>query len=232
MDTIQSLWVAMTFSDGHAALAPHCRCRGQNGTCNNALWPISSRSGRSVKNFQCRSNGCSRTVEFACRVPSHDALCGDCAARSVSRHLQGPGPKASTHVYDCKVKHVDPDGLIYLSELKSRNPPPNIHWRTTKRLSPPNLVGIVRVRSSGVPLSESDKIIWGEVGYHGHNRDEERRRLNGDLAINIASILPVNPDLFEENSNVVVVSVNIPCRPIIFVEIFSHACKLPIFLVP
>jgi len=208
LDTLHHLWVAMTFSDGHAALAPHCRSRGQNGSCNNALWPIGS-SDHAIKHFKCRSSGCSRLVEFACRIPSHDALCGECAGRSVSRHLEGPGSSASTHVYDCKVKSVDPDGTIYLQDFKSRNPPPNIHWRTTKRLSPPNLVGIVRVRAKGVPLNRSDKIIWGEVTYHGHNRDEDRRRQNGDLAINIASINPVDPDLFEENSFVVVVSTDV-----------------------
>lgn len=203
METVYRLWVAMTFADGHSALAPHCRSRGQSGGgCNNALWPITG----SVGQARCRSRGCSKPVEFACRIKSHDALCSDCATRSVAQHLKGPGQSASTHVYDCKVKYVDPDGILYLNGFKSRNPPPNVHWRTSKRLSPPNLVGIVGTRSMGSPLNESDLVKWGEVVYHGHNRDEERRRQQGDLAINISSIVEIDPDFFEEHSSVAVVS--------------------------
>jgi hypothetical protein len=207
METVHRLWVAMTFSDGHAALAPSCRSRGQAGVgCNNALWPVSAVSGHTVSSFRCRSNGCSRPVEFSCRIKSHDALCGECASRSVARHLAGPGPSASTHIYDCTIKLVASDGVLYLVDFKSRNPPPSIHWRTTKRLSPPNLVGIVRVRTKGASLSEKDQIKWGEVVYHGHDRDEERRRQKGDLAVNISTIDEVDPDFFEEGSFIVVVS--------------------------
>ena len=209
LDTVRRLWVAMTFADGHAALAPNCCSRGQNGSCNNALWPIASHSDQATRGLKCRNGGCSRPVEFACRIVTHDALCGECAARSISRHLQGPGSSASTHLYDCKVKHVDPDGIIYLKDFKSRNPPPSIHWRTTKRLSPPNLVGLVLVRSPGDALSENDKIVWGEVTYHGNNHAEDRQRQNGNLAINFTSIVSVDPDLFVENSFIVVVRSNI-----------------------
>ena len=206
LDTIHHLWVAMTFADGHAALAPHCRSRGQKGSCNNALWPISRHSAHSINNLKCRTRGCTRPVELSCRMVSHDALCGECAIRSIAHHLQGPGPNASTHMYDCRVQRIDPDGIVFLRDFKSRNPPPSIHWSTTKRLSPPNLVGIVLVPTSGATLRERDKVLWGEVVYHGHNRDEDRRRQNGELAINISSIVDVDNDLFVENSSVVVVS--------------------------
>jgi len=209
MESMHRLWVAMTFADGHAALAPHCRSRGQSGMCcNNALWPITATRIQNVANLWCRSKDCSRPVEYTCRIKSHDALCGDCAARSITRHLKGPGPSASTHLYDCKVKTVDSDGKIYLTEFRSRNPPPNnvIHWRTTKRLSPPNLVGLVRLRSKGAPLGETDLIKWGEITYHGHFRDEDKRRQNGDLAINLSSIVrDFDPDFFEEDSFVAVI---------------------------
>lgn len=207
METVHKVWVAMTFADGHGALAPHCRTRGQAGgvgCCNNPLWPVSIHS-TTITDFRCRTRGCPRLVEYSCRIKAHDALCGECAARSVANHLSGPGQNASTHVYDCKVKHVKSDGILYLVEFKSRNAPPTIHWRTTKRLSPPNLVAIVRVSAKGVSLKETDQIKWGEVTYHAHNRDEERRRLAGELAINISSIDEIDPDFFEEGSSVVVV---------------------------
>jgi hypothetical protein len=88
MDTVHRLWVAMTFADGHAAMAPHCRSRGASGVgCNNALWPISGH----LAGARCRTHGCSNEVAFACRIPKHDAFCGECATRSVARHLEKPG---------------------------------------------------------------------------------------------------------------------------------------------
>jgi hypothetical protein len=207
MDCVHRLWVAMTFVDGHAAFAPQCRSRGQSGNgCNNALWPIPSSGTPGRHNLRCRTKNCTNCVECVCRIPNHDGLCGKCASRSISRHLEGPGPSASTHIYDCKVSNISQDGVMYLNEFKSRNPPPNdIHWRTTKRLSPPNLVGIVKTRSKGGQLMDKDLIKWGEVVYHGHSGEEERRRKNGDLAINISTIVDFDPDFFEEGTYVVVI---------------------------
>jgi hypothetical protein len=233
MDTVHRLWVAMTFADGHAAMAPHCRSRGASGVgCNNALWPISGH----LAGARCRTKGCSNEVEFACRIPKHDAFCGECAARSVARHLGKPGPGASTHLYDCVVRHVQSDGVLYLEKFKSRNPPPNVHWRTTKRLSPPNLVAIVRVSSKEAPLKETDVLKWAEIVYHGHTRDEGQRRERGDLALNISSIDEVDPDYFEQGANVVVVrsilvgSIILPLLFVLNSPFFSRhrsiACRL------
>jgi len=196
------LWVAMTFFDGHAAMAPHCRARGQSGSCGNALWPVAEPSG-----LRCRTKGCSHPVEFSCRVKSHDNLCGRCASRSIVNHMGGPGPNASTHIYDCKIKNVDSDGVVYLTGFQSRNPPPSpIHWRTTKRLSPPNLVGVVLLQAKGSPLMETDAIKWGEIVFHGQSRHEDSRRQNGELAINLFNITnDFDPDYFEEGGYLAVI---------------------------
>jgi hypothetical protein len=204
-NTTHRLWVAMTFYDGHAAIAPSCRSRtATNGICNNALWPTTTSNPTNVR---CRTSGCSRPVEFCCRNKSHDAMCDDCATRAIARHLGPPGPGASSHIYDCKVKFLNSDGILYLTGFKCRNPPPSpIHWRSTKRLSPPNLVAVVHIRVKCAALLGTDKIKWGEVAYHSFNsRDEETRRQNGDLAINISSIDDFDPDEFEEGSFVAVV---------------------------
>ena len=132
--------VAMTFSDGYAAFAPHCRSRATNGACGSALWPVADSHSQHVANLKCRTRNCNRPVDFSCRQRNHDSMCGQCASRSMAQHRGGPGQQASTHIYDATIKHVDPDGVLYLMEFKSRNPPPNaIHWRTTKRLASPNL---------------------------------------------------------------------------------------------
>jgi len=206
LNCVLRLWVAMTFSEGHAALAPHCRSRGQIMACGNALWPVSD-SSQNISGLRCRTRGCKHPVEFCCRIKNHDSLCGNCAAKSVKEHMGGPGHKASTHIYDCKVKHVDSDGVAFFADFESRNPPQaQIHWRTTKRLSPPNLVGVVALKSQGNSLEATDLIKWGEIVYHGHSRDEERRRQNKQLAVNLSTIAAdFDPDYFEEGSYVAVI---------------------------
>lgn len=196
----------MTFFDGHAAFAPHCRSRGNNGSCGSALWPVADSSSRHVAGLKCRTRNCDRPVEYSCRQKGHDSFCGVCASNSVAHHRGGPGQQASTHVYDAKIKHVDPDGVLYLHEFKSRNPPPNaIHWRTTKRLSSPNLVGIVRIKSRGDTLAEKDIIQWAEVVSHGNPRDEDRQRQSGNVAVNMSSIVDFDPDCFERGAFVAII---------------------------
>jgi hypothetical protein len=204
MDTVLRLWVAMTFSDGFSVLAPHCRSRGPSGGCQNTLWPVAAGNVH-LGNLRCRGRSCPNPVAFACRIKSHDALCNQCASRSIGNNLGGPGPNAATHMYDGKVESVSPDGVLLVSGFASRNPPPNIHWRTTKRLSPPNLVGVVRLRTKGSPLVDSDTIKWGEVVNHGHFRDEEARRQRGQVSVDLSSIVEFEPDFFCEGACVAII---------------------------
>lgn len=180
MNTVHKLWVAMTFFDGFAAIAPRCRCKGHNGTCSNALWPVAAGNCHTA-DLKCRKSGCTQPVLFSCRNKSHDAMCERCAKRTIAENIGPPGSRSSTHIYDAKVRSIRSDGVLYLENFKSRNPPEKpVHWRSTKRLSPPNLVGIVRVRNRGCALSTNDAILWGEVACTGQFRDESRRRENGE----------------------------------------------------
>jgi hypothetical protein len=205
MERVHRLWIAMTFSDGFASIAPKCCSRGQSGSCNNALWPIADER-QNAQNLNCRRCGKNNPATFACRISSHDALCDGCVSRSINHHLGPKGQRAATHIYDATVKSVSADGILYVSNFESRNPPPNsIHWRTTQRLSPPNLVGVVKLRAEGVALVDMDRIKWGEVVYHGHNRDEERKRQSGQVAINLSSITEFEPDYFDEGACVAII---------------------------
>ena len=201
MQTVHRLWVAMTFFDGFAAIAPRCRSRGHNGTCSNALRPVASNS-KGAAALRCRKSGCKQAVVFSCRFPSHDALCDSCAKSSISDHLGPPGSRASTHIYDAKVQSVSSDGVVHFESFASRNPPPNVHWRSTKRLCPPNLVGIVPLDRRGGTLRHSDKITWGEVTFHGDSRNESQRRENGQVAVNLASIVEFDIDSLSKDANV------------------------------
>ena len=194
MDTVHRLWVAMTFADGFATLAPTCRSKGAPGmSCQNALWPVANESG----NLRCRTRNCGGVVKFSCRVKNHDAVCGECASLEFDRNRGCPGPQASTHIYDGCVSHVDADGLMKVSKFKSRNAPPHpIHWRSTKSLSSPNLVGIVKL-SSGKALKLSDSIKWGEIVFDGRPHEEAHRRQDGHISINMASIVDFDHDYFD-----------------------------------
>ena len=205
MQTVHRLWVAMTFFDGFAAIAPRCRSRGHSGICSNALWPAAASKGNAIAGLKCRRPGCKEPVLFACRFSSHDALCEDCAKRSISDHLGPPGSGSATHIYDARVRSVSSDGVIHLMDFASRNPPPNVHWRSTKRLSPPNLVGIVRLDCRGGTLRSSDEIKWGEVTFHGDSHNESRRRENGEVAVNLASIVEFDPDFFLKDADVAII---------------------------
>ncbi|KAL7565649.1 hypothetical protein ACA910_019004 [Epithemia clementina (nom. ined.)] len=168
---------------------------------------------QSAQSLKCRTKRCSNSVEYACSYAcrvnkAHGALCRDCATRSIESHRGEPGPHASTHVYDCQVQSVATRGIMFLKEFKSRNPPPNqIHWRTTKRLSPPNLVGVVRLPVKGSPLADSDKVVGAEIVYHDSNQSrlEDQRRQKGELAVNLASIVDFDPDYFQEGMSVAVI---------------------------
>jgi hypothetical protein len=151
-DTMEKLWIGLTFNDGHMALSPFCRFRIAEKECGHALWP---------KNMQtlCSSKGCGNSRAFNC--PMHQyGLCFNCNKDTIEK-LIGPKSKYSgTHIYDAVVVSCDFTGNLYLKEFESRKAPQNIHWATTKRLSSPNLVGIVRVNGTGSTISKSEEIHW------------------------------------------------------------------------
>ncbi|TPX59440.1 hypothetical protein PhCBS80983_g02469 [Powellomyces hirtus] len=102
-----------------------------------------------------------------------------------------PSHQASTNLYDGVVRKVNWDGRIFVSRVRSRRPPQQgIHWRTTRRLTSPSLIGIVKLSGYGASLSPADKIIWGEIVLHDRQnpRDESNRRENGDLAISLFNL--------------------------------------------
>jgi hypothetical protein len=51
----------------------------------------------------------------------------------------------------------------------------------------------------------TDPIKWGEIDYHGHSRDEDSKRLSGQLAVNLSSITEFEPDYFSDGAFVAVI---------------------------
>lgn len=251
MEIVTKNWVAMTFCDGFAALSPQCQYRTKSGNaCQQALWPVSNT--QAIGSARCRTRNCKGLVKFACRMRGHDTLCGHCMIQARINNRGSPGRKASTHVYDGRVDHVnDSDGRLYISSFESRNPPQHevrnelyllyaikrctllhnkekycevdlthmieltnfraciglvqIHWRSTKRLSSPNLVGIVKVQSTGAPLRGSDEIHWGEIVFHRNPRDEDKMRKSGKVAINMMAVTDFDFERFKADESIAII---------------------------
>ena len=228
VNTVERLMVGMTFSDGHSSLVPHCYEKDPSGKpCDCTLWLVDRKGG--LDQLTCRTKGCSRTVAWACQNRRHSrGLCEICAKKE-SALLMGPaGPHASTHIYDGRVCKVDVGGKLYIEGFRSRCPPkqkdPNsgavtdrpIHWRSTKRLACPNLVGVVRLgsgpssssslRGKGRVLQLTDRLMWGELSNMGPPKDEHLQRQSGRLCVNMTSITgSFDTELFAEGDLVALI---------------------------
>lgn len=184
-DSMLKLWVGMTFVDGNNALLPHCTAKGANDkVCDQPLWPIVTSS---VDHSGCKSHSCSRHVEFVCANRNHDrGLCRRCASRRQEVLRGPPSSHASTHIYDATVTSVRFDGSIYVENVESRKPPvASVHWKTTKRLACPNLVGIVLLENRGNSLRLTDTIFWAKIALHGDSRDEFKEREAKKVALSL-----------------------------------------------
>jgi hypothetical protein len=67
------------------------------------------------------------------------------------------------------------------------------------------LVGLIRTRSPGITLSDSDKIIWGEITYHGEPIREYKMREDGKVAVNISTIVDCDTEYFTTNSYITLI---------------------------
>ncbi|CAI5724574.1 unnamed protein product [Hyaloperonospora brassicae] len=185
--TIVQLWIGMTFVEGNNALLPHCTVKMGDKVCDQPLWPFPEKN--SVTN--CKNSQCDRYATFLCVHRQHaKGYCSKCAGEYQQR-LRGPPSKhASTHIYDGTISQIKYDGTISIEQVASRKPPINpIHWKTTKRLSSPNLVGIVRLSNRGVSLRNSDEIYWGEIIFQGKSFDEYKAREIGCLTLRLLQYL-------------------------------------------
>ncbi|KAI9895943.1 hypothetical protein PsorP6_018393 [Peronosclerospora sorghi] len=103
----------------------------------------------------------------------------------------GPPYKyTSTHIYDGVISQVKYNGMISLEHVESRRAPlAPIHWRTTKKLSSTNLVGVVRLANREASLRSLDEIYWGEIVFQGKSMDEYKARKQGRLTLQLLQYL-------------------------------------------
>ncbi|KAG2789761.1 hypothetical protein PC129_g8833 [Phytophthora cactorum] len=184
--TIVELWIGMTFVEGNNALLPHCTVKMGHKMCDQPLWPFSDKMS-----IHCRNSQCDRYATFVCAHRQHTkGYCSRCAGEYQQR-LRGPPSKyASTHIYDGSIANVKYDGTLSIEQVASRRPPLQpIHWRTTKRLSSPNLIGIVRLANREASLRATDEIYWAEIIFQGKSFDEYKARERGRLTLRLLQYL-------------------------------------------
>ncbi|KAG3141311.1 hypothetical protein PI126_g15554 [Phytophthora idaei] len=184
--TVVELWIGMTFVEGNNALLPHCTVKMGDKMCDQPLWPFSDKMS-----IHCRNSQCDRYATFVCAHRQHTkGYCSRCAGEYQQR-LRGPPSKyASTHIYDGSIANVKYDGTLSIEQVASRRPPLQpIHWRTTKRLSSPNLIGIVRLANREASLRATDEIYWAEIIFQGKNFDEYKARERGRLTLRLLQYL-------------------------------------------
>jgi len=187
-ETVIRIWIGLTFGEGHNSLSPSCKIRNAGKECGHILWPVSN-----AENVKCHSHHCHNNAVLACCNKNHDyGFCEACVKKIREGFRGPPGPGASTHIYDGAVAHMSYDNVVYIENIESRKPPQNpIHWRTTKRLASPNIVGIVKVSNRCASLHLNQRIIWGEIVNHkttDPNQREELFRERKQLAVSLLNL--------------------------------------------
>lgn len=185
--TIVKLWIGMTFVEGNNALLPHCTVKMGDKVCDQPLWPFPGKHSP----INCKNSQCDRFATFLCAHRMHSkGYCSKCAGEYQQR-LRGPPSKyASTHIYDGCIANVKYDGTISIEQVASRKPPLKpIHWKTTKRLSSPNLIGIVRLANRGASLQSTGEVYWAEIIFQGKSFDEFKARERGCLTLRLLQYL-------------------------------------------
>ncbi|KAJ3016332.1 UNVERIFIED_CONTAM: hypothetical protein HDU68_012270 [Siphonaria sp. JEL0065] len=187
-DVVFPLMVAMTFEEGNSSLSPMCHAMANGKACGKILRPIES--FQPASGVQCMVNGCNYRVVLSCSDNRHNrGLCSAHAEQARALLLSGPGNQASTHIYDGFITKITFDGRMYMKEIASRRPPQKeIHWRTSKRLQAPNLVGLVRLSTKGAKLHNEQSIVWAEIVEHSRDSREDEYRKAGMLALSILQL--------------------------------------------
>ncbi|KAJ3067513.1 M-phase phosphoprotein 8 [Podochytrium sp. JEL0797] len=198
-DVTFKLMVAITFEEGNSTLSPLCKNRDKASECGKPLRPCGSFQPSS--GLQCMVQGCQYRVILSCSDNRHSrGLCASHAEQAKSLLLSGPSQHASTHIYDCLVTKITFDGKIYFEDVASRRPPlKEIHWRTSKRLQSPNLVGLVKVSSKGSRLYNEQSIVWAEIVDHSRDSREDNFRRQGLLAVSILQLTDVFSNIGQQD---------------------------------
>ena len=224
--SVQSVWTMLTFYWGTAALWPRCRCKqSQNDmACGKPLLSQHKRNGghcsMKIQTVNGKMTTCDAPATWKCGFRGHDSICDRCVDKHQELILGPRGSReASTDIYDGEVTrtHLQMDSAVLtISKFMSRKPPTvPVRWRTTYRLQPATLVGVIVMHASNVSLKKDMKIYWGEVSNTYGDLPEFQLRERGNMTVRILSRadcndLPAHINLpFSVGSKVVVIDLRV-----------------------
>ena len=166
---MESMWTLLAFYWGAAAVWPRCSHQQQQGgeakVCGEPL--LASASSKALCCVRNKGQLCGRSAIWSCHRRGHQDICSRCLQHQQAQLIGPSGPHASTDIYDVVVdRETDRrEGVVYmLSSVTSRRPPkipPN--WRTSYRLQPSALVGVIKLATQNQRLSPSSIVQWAEV---------------------------------------------------------------------
>lgn len=195
-ETVLRMWTLLCFYWGAGAVWPKCCHKEGKGSedsiCGQPMLTSCVHGAHCSSKFNGRP--CENSAKWKCCKRNHDVICERCLYYQQTSLVGNPGLHASTDIYDAVVdrESVRREGSIYIaSNLQSRKPPriaPN--WKTSYRLQPCALIGIVKLGSSREPLKRSSSIYWAEVvpvdAKNGSDFDWQARA-NGKIAFRLLS---------------------------------------------
>eukprot|EP00392_Amoebophrya_sp_AT5.2_P006759 g6771.t1 len=161
---------------------------GENGTTNEGGNESGDADEQNLLHYTQWPNA---TLAWLCHAPLFTP--------SLLPRMEGPSTK-SKGVYESPENYVETLQRLMIAMAFSERA---IHWKSTKRLGAPNLVGIVKLENGnanagtsraggavrGRALRMTDRILWGEVASHGIPKDEYKEREQGRLCITMNSIV-------------------------------------------
>jgi hypothetical protein len=212
--TLRKLWTQLTFYWGVAAFWPKCKFNfaskdGNNRNFKNANIPSDEFKMCNapllcsvVKSIPCcmklrGGTACQNHAVWTCHNRGHDAICQSCVEKKVHNATFGPGPDRkdlSTDIYDGDVTDIRQQNeslILNFRNVKSRKPPEKAtNWKTSYRLQPAGLVGIIKLPATHATISLSWSIYWGEIivsDSRADDRVEYSRRENGCITVRLLS---------------------------------------------
>jgi hypothetical protein len=209
--TLQKLWTQLSFYWGMAAFWPKCKHRFDQPKDGKAPAAIGGGDIKMcnapllcsvVKVVPCsmrrRGGGlCTNMASWSCHQRGHDAICNECVGKKVQNATFGPAPDRrdlSTDIYDAVVtdlRHHNESLILNFQNVLSRKPPEKaVNWKTSYRLQPACLVGVVKLHATHATIPMSSPIYWGEIvlqNSHDEDMREYSRRERGYLTVRLLS---------------------------------------------
>jgi hypothetical protein len=235
VDTVRKVWAMLTFYWGTAAFWPKCGCQSHGGggggggasdarACATPLLTHIGGAGNiyCTKRMSNQEGKCGRPAVWRCMRRDHDAICQRCLVHRQRSLMGSSGINASTDIYDGTIQSIQLNGdahFINLRNVLSRKPPKeNVNWKTSYRLQPSMLVGVIHLHGRNLELRSSMKIHWGEIiiqDKKGGPQLESQRRKDQYMSIRLLSRSDC-PDLatshdmkFSKDSHVAVVDMRV-----------------------